>query len=207
MAARSAIEMSPNAYHLTTYSELFAILNQNDPTIGNYWQWPTDVVPGVGGVGPPLQVHDSNGTSPTNFDFIQNTGVFTLSSFVRVTSETGNYMRLFDNNTGTLDLPGFSLARSARHHFAADRRRHAPDRAPRTDVFHQLARRLLVPHRAGGNGPRQSGDAVFDPRLGHDRQCHAVDHDAARPQRQLSDRRRPRPYHRARNPPPRRSSR
>ncbi len=187
MAARSAIEMSPNAYHLSTYSEVFAILNQNDPTIGNYWQWPTDVVPGVGGVGPPLQVHNSNGTSPTNFDFIQNTGVFTLSSFVRITSETGNYMRLFDNNTATLDLPGFSLARSAGNPFAADRRRHAPDRAPRTDVYHQLARRLLVPHRAGGNGPRQSGDAVFDPRLRHHRQCHAVDHDAARPQRQLSD--------------------
>ena len=47
----------------------------------------------------------SNGVYAKNFDFVQNTGVFTLSAFVKVSAETGAWMTIFSTNAALPRCP------------------------------------------------------------------------------------------------------
>ena len=109
MEAGSMLDASSNAYHVTSTRLLQPVLYGNDTTIGPYW---TFTAPPNASSGTALDVQSSNsnsGLNPTNFDFVQNTGVFTLTTFVNIGASTGGYMTLFDTDGGLTTSPGFSL--------------------------------------------------------------------------------------------------
>jgi sialidase-1 len=107
MGTRSMLDASPNAYHITTAQPINDIQFASDSLIGPYWS--------LGGAPLSLMSHlwvrQSNGTSAANFDFVQNTGVFTLSAFVRPGADTGSDMTLFDTSEGLTTRAGFNLSR------------------------------------------------------------------------------------------------
>src|SRR5262249_39253620 len=78
-AVHSAIDASSNQFRVTTEFESREILYADDPSVGPNWLHasPSPLA------GHPWVVQDSNGTSAHNFDFVQNTGVFTLSAFIK----------------------------------------------------------------------------------------------------------------------------
>ena len=45
------------------------------------------------------------GSTPNSFDFVQNTGVFTMSTFVNIGDATGGYMTIFDTSEGSISTP------------------------------------------------------------------------------------------------------
>ncbi len=103
------LDASSNAYHVSSSAVLQPVLYGNDTTIGPYW---TFTAPPNASSGTALDVQSSNsnsGLNPTNFDFVQNTGVFTLTTFVNIGASTGGYMTLFDTDGGLTTSPGFSL--------------------------------------------------------------------------------------------------
>jgi hypothetical protein len=107
MAARSMVDASDNNYRLQTSSPLRQVLYAEDSVIGGYWQF--SAAPGSTS-GSQLRVqHKNSGLTAETMDFVQNTGVFTLSTFVKLGAPTGGYMTLFDTNEGSNALPGFSL--------------------------------------------------------------------------------------------------
>jgi len=110
MATRSILELSPNAYQVVSGnpSGFSSVQYSQDSEIGPYWQYAahTSLINGS-----QLRVRDSTGGSPANFDFVQNTGVFTLSAFINVKAEAGSYMTIFDTNEASEDLPGFRFLR------------------------------------------------------------------------------------------------
>ncbi|REK10225.1 MAG: hypothetical protein DWQ37_16585 [Planctomycetota bacterium] len=108
MATRSARDASSNAYEVRSDSALRQVLYSSDEVIGPHWEHVA--APGAI-VGSALQVPRINGPDPKNFYFVQNTGVFTLSIFARVETETGGVMTLFDTSDAKTTLPGFSLYR------------------------------------------------------------------------------------------------
>ena len=101
----SALDVSANHYRVRNPSPFRFIRFAYDPLVGATWTHGTD----DGLQGAEWTVTDSNGTSPHNFDFVQNTGRFTLSSFVRIQSIAGGYVPLFDTAEAGSQLPGFSL--------------------------------------------------------------------------------------------------
>ncbi len=109
MEAGSMLDASSNAYHVSSSAVLQPVLYGNDTTIGPYW---TFTAPPNASSGTALDVQSSNsnsGLNPTNFDFVQNTGVFTLTTFVNIGASTGGYMTLFDTDQALTNEPGFSL--------------------------------------------------------------------------------------------------
>jgi hypothetical protein len=80
----------------------FSLLSNNiqygyDSVMGQYWP--------LGPTSSSWQVGNSHGTSAHNFDFVQNTGVYTISTMVRA-DQAGV---ILDTDTGTAGNPGFSL--------------------------------------------------------------------------------------------------
>ena len=78
-----------------------------DSVIGPYW---------IHKAAPDVRSSAPNGgctirpaASANSFDFVQNTGVFTMSTFVNIGAATGGYMTIFDTSEGSTSLPGFSL--------------------------------------------------------------------------------------------------
>jgi hypothetical protein len=104
-SVRSAVEASPNHYQLSVDSDVRSVLQTEDTVVGSSWVHKAL----ADGAGQQLIVRNSNGTSPTNFDFIQNTGVFTLSMFVKTSTFLTGTMALFDNTEGMASNAGFSL--------------------------------------------------------------------------------------------------
>jgi hypothetical protein len=109
MASRSALDLSPNAFRVATAHELRSMQYGEDATIGGYWKFTAN----SSAFGSELRIRNSSGGGVTNqnFDFIQNTGVFTLSAFINVAAETGGYQTIFDTNQGVTTLPGLSFLR------------------------------------------------------------------------------------------------
>ena len=107
LAVESMIDASPNQYRVTNTAAGHSILYENDPTIGPVWlQAPPNLSSARS-----WTVVNSNGTQANNFDFIQNTGVFTISAFINVGASLGaSTMTLFDTDEAALALPGFDLA-------------------------------------------------------------------------------------------------
>ena len=105
MAAQSALDTSANQFQVSVTSTNRQVQFANDAVVGASWLFSG----GSSLAGDPLVVHGSNGTSPHNFDFIQDTGVFTLSTFIKPGSFTGGYMALFDTDEGTSGNNGFNL--------------------------------------------------------------------------------------------------
>jgi hypothetical protein len=108
MATRSLLDGSSNRLGVSAVTQLRQVLYQSDAAIGPYWSFDAS---GGATLGNPLRVTGSSGSSSTNFNFVQNTGVFTLSTFVNIGAATGGPMTLFDTNEALTTLAGFSLMR------------------------------------------------------------------------------------------------
>ncbi len=103
-AAHWALDASPNQYSAYVTLPNRELLYANDPSVGANWNFPAPQ-----GAGERLLVPNSNGTSPNNFDFVQDTGVFTLSTFVNFGASFAGSMTLFDTaDTSTINT-GFTL--------------------------------------------------------------------------------------------------
>ena len=108
MSTRSMVEASDNAFQLQTNSPYGHILYGQDSVIGPYWVHQAE--PDVLQFGSAWWVHNkTSSATPNSFDFVQNTGVFTMSAFVNVGAATGGYMTIFDTSEGSNSKPGFSL--------------------------------------------------------------------------------------------------
>lgn len=107
MASRSMIEASTNELRVQTTNPDRQVLYGYDPVIGPYWN---HAAKPQAAYGSELWVRNQSG-SKTNvsFDFIQNTGVFTLSTFVKLGDSTLNNRTIFDTNEGSANRAGFSL--------------------------------------------------------------------------------------------------
>lgn len=103
--AHSAVDASPNAFRIHNPSMFRFVRYGYEPLVGPAWLHGTDDA----AAGAEWTVANSNGTQERNFDFVQNTGRFTLSTFVRIKSVQGGYVPLFDTAEATIALPGFSL--------------------------------------------------------------------------------------------------
>ena len=106
MATRSMIDASPNALSVQSDNQFRQVVYASDATVGPYWMHVT------AGSESSLIVHNLTGANQKAFDFVQDTGVFTLAAFVKVTGETGDNMTMMDTNTASTSLPGFSLMRT-----------------------------------------------------------------------------------------------
>lgn len=108
VGTRAARELSPNQFKVSPNTELRSVQYGQDDKIGPYWKFTANSSLSAGSE---LRVRNTSGNSTTNFNFVQDTGVFTLSAFINVTANTGGYMTIFDTNEGQATLPGFSLLR------------------------------------------------------------------------------------------------
>ncbi len=106
-AVNSAYDASANRFEVSTSGDTRELLYAYDPLVGPNWlnaALSRDA-------GNNWIVHNSNGTQADNFDFVQNTGKFTLSTFVKLgTNVGGSYMTLFDTTESTTTNPGFTLS-------------------------------------------------------------------------------------------------
>jgi hypothetical protein len=101
------IEASPNAYRVQVDNTFRQVQYAEDDVIGPYWQHKAAPAASYGSE---WVVHSlSSSLTPKNFDFVQNTGVFTLSTFVNLGTSTGNYMTIFDTSESSQNKAGFSL--------------------------------------------------------------------------------------------------
>ena len=104
-AVHTAIDASEKHYQVTTLSEWRKVLYAADSTVGASWLHAAS----TSAAGQAWTIRDSNGTGPNNFDFVQNTGVFTLSTFVKAGSSFGSLAALFDTTESSSVNSGFSL--------------------------------------------------------------------------------------------------
>jgi hypothetical protein len=107
MATRSMVEGSANAFQIQTNTPYGHLLYGEDSVIGPYWVHQSE--PDTLLFGSQLWVHNKTSNIANSLDFVQNTGVFTMSTFVNVGAATGGYMTIFDTSEGSHALPGFSL--------------------------------------------------------------------------------------------------
>lgn len=106
-ATRSMIEASSNAFRLQVDNQFRQVLYGEDAAMGPYWQH--NAAPGAA-YGSEWVVHSlTSSSTPKNFDFVQNTGEFTLSTFLKLGASTGNYMTIFDTSEASQSKAGFSL--------------------------------------------------------------------------------------------------
>lgn len=106
-ATRSMIEASPNAFRLQLDNAFRQVLYAEDDQIGPYWRHRAEFGAAFGSE---WVVHSlSSSLTPKNFDFVQNTGEFTLSTFLNLGESTGNYMTIFDTSEASQSKAGFSL--------------------------------------------------------------------------------------------------
>jgi len=94
-AARTAIDASPSQFQLTT-GNARQVLTTSDGDVGFSWRHPANSTLTTRWI-----VKNSTGASPNNFDFVQNTGAFTLSTFMKMDSTIGGYSSLFDTANAT----------------------------------------------------------------------------------------------------------
>jgi len=99
-AARTAYDASGNRYRLSTVNTSADMLYAYDDEVGASW-----LHDDAGG----WQIKNSGGSSNQNFDFIQNTGEFTISTFVKIDAYNGGNVTLFDNIDGSSIRSGFML--------------------------------------------------------------------------------------------------
>lgn len=104
-AVRSVMDASPNGFRATVGTTTREVMYANDSVVGPHWNHAAL----TSSAGEPWIVQNSSGASPTNFDFVQNTGVFTLSVFVKVGSNFGANRVLFDTAESKSTNSGFSL--------------------------------------------------------------------------------------------------
>jgi hypothetical protein len=104
-AVRSAIDASTNGYEVSVGSESREVMYANDSEVGPHWRH----VALTFAAGEPWTVQNSSGAAASNFDFVQNTGVFTLSTFVKIGANFNANMALFDTAESTSTNSGFSL--------------------------------------------------------------------------------------------------
>ena len=116
MASREHDRRVDERFQVSADQPFTSIQYASDSVIGPSWTFTAS--PGASD-GSELEVHASNGTSAHNFDFVQDSGVFTISTFVNIGAETGSYMTLFDTSEGVTSNPGFSLlaAKMVRWHW------------------------------------------------------------------------------------------
>ncbi len=107
MATRTAIDASSHAFLVQTDNQYRQVLYAHDAVIGSYWEH--RAAPGAT-FGSEWWIHNqSSGITENKFDFVQETGVFTLSTFLKLGASTGGYMTIFDTSEASSSLPGFSL--------------------------------------------------------------------------------------------------
>jgi hypothetical protein len=107
MSTRSIIEASPNGFRVQIDQHFRQVLYAHDSVIGPYW---VHKAKPNATFGSEWLVHNpALGTVPNQFDFVQNTGVFTLSTFVNIGAATGGYMTIFDTSEASNAKAGFSL--------------------------------------------------------------------------------------------------
>jgi hypothetical protein len=104
-AARTAIDASSNHLPVSMVASGREVLYANDPQVGPNW---LDVAT-LGEAGNQWVVPNSTGSSSTNFDFVQDTGVFTMTAFVKMGSGFGGNMTIFDTADVTTLNPGFTF--------------------------------------------------------------------------------------------------
>jgi hypothetical protein len=105
-AVMSMFDASSNQYRVAARNDSRYIYYSEDTQVGASYQHSPDAY----NAGRPWVVQNSNGSGAKNFDFVQNTGVFTLSTFVKLDSVLSSQATLFDTNSGSSNSPGFSLA-------------------------------------------------------------------------------------------------
>ena len=94
-AARTGIDASPSHFQLTT-GPTREVLTTYDSEVGFSWRHVANSTMTTRWI-----VNNSSGASANNFDFVQDTGVFTLSTFVKLDSPIGGYAPLFDTADAT----------------------------------------------------------------------------------------------------------
>ncbi len=101
-AVHTLLDASSNQFQASLASPSEQLLYAYDAGVGSNWAYTANSAK--------LIVQNSNGTNPNNFDFVQDTGVFTFSTFVNVGSNfSGGYETLFDTADAVGTNSGFSL--------------------------------------------------------------------------------------------------
>ena len=104
--AQGARDVSPNGFRVTANAADRGIVYNQDDQVGASWKYAPDTSTDQHA----MIVNSSTGSTSKNFDFVQSTGNFTLSTFVKIDRFTGTSMALFDNINGNPSLNGFSLS-------------------------------------------------------------------------------------------------
>ncbi len=94
-AARTGIDASTSQFQLTTGNGR-QMLTTYDSDVGFSWRHSADTSLTTKWI-----VNNSTSASANNFDFVQNTGVFTLSTYMKMDSAIGGYAALFDTANAT----------------------------------------------------------------------------------------------------------
>ncbi|MGD9723991.1 MAG: LamG-like jellyroll fold domain-containing protein [Pirellulales bacterium] len=105
-ATQSAYDASGNGYRMSMPADSREVLYDTDAQVGDHWYHKASGA----GVGSEWIVKDSNGASPGNFNFVQNTGVFTLSTFIKPGPPYAPWSALFDNSQGSSANSGFTMS-------------------------------------------------------------------------------------------------
>lgn len=100
LAQNFRVQVSKRENHLTF---------DHDDVVGDFWRF--NVITNSKHVSVSTLNVAQQATPTGNFNFVQNTGVFTLSTFLKVEGETGSPMSLFDTTDNSTDRAGFSLYR------------------------------------------------------------------------------------------------
>lgn len=104
-AVHTGLDASGSKYRVSVSATTREVRYTYDGTVGASWVHDA----ANAGAGEEWIVQNSNGTSPNNFDFVQNTGKFTLSTFIKSRQDFGGYMTLFDTAQGRTENSGFTL--------------------------------------------------------------------------------------------------
>jgi sialidase-1 len=105
-AVRSGYDASDNHFRVSVASDTRQLLYAKDSVVGSNWLDNSATPAG----GNEWVVSDSSGASANNFDFVQDTGVFTISTFIKPGASLGSgYMALFDTSESTSNHAGFSF--------------------------------------------------------------------------------------------------
>ncbi len=105
IATQSAYDASGSGLRLSVLGDSREVLFEYDEVVGPHWRHQA-VLPSAGSEWI-LRNPDHAGTN--NFDFVQNTGEFTISAVIKPDQGFGIYMTLFDTTRGTSANSGWNL--------------------------------------------------------------------------------------------------
>jgi sialidase-1 len=106
-ATQSALDASGNGLRVSVKNNFREVLYSDDNEVGASWLHGNNFV--ESGLGDEWIVENPQNAGVGNFDFVQNTGLFTLSMFVKPASFGSGYMTLFDTGEAGVANSGFTF--------------------------------------------------------------------------------------------------